>query len=83
MLHLGLIKIVALALAVGVCLLVATAEDHELASVDLRHPTTLVSLVGKRLHALKLYVGARIDADTANFRKTVDKHEGPKMALER
>ena len=83
MMRLGLIKIVALALAVGVCLLIATATDRELASLDIRHPATLLSLVATRLHAVQSYAGKLINRFTAGFRETIGKHENPKKSLER
>ena len=84
--RLGLLKTLVLALAVGLGLLIATAGDHELASVDLHHPTTILSLVASRLHAIQAYVldvrvRDRIDTATAGFRETVRKHEGPKQSL--
>jgi hypothetical protein len=86
--RLGLISTIGLALAGGLGLLLATADDQELASVDLRHPTTLLAVVTSRLHALQSYVrdfrvSDRIDAATAGFRETVQKHESPKQPLER
>ena len=83
MMHLGLIKIVAVALVVGVCLLIATATDRELASVDMGHPATILSLVATRLHAVQSYVGKQLDRFTAGFRETIGKHENPKKSLER
>jgi len=83
MTRLGLVTTVVLALAVALGLLMATADDHELASVDIRHPTTILSLVAGRLHAVPSYVGELIDGATAGFRETVGKHERPKTSLER
>jgi hypothetical protein len=83
MTHIGLIRIFVLALAVGLCLLVATAGDRELASVDMHHPITILSLVVARLHAVPSYVSELIDGATAGFRETIQKHEGPKKSLER
>ncbi len=79
--RIGLINILAVALAVGVSLLIATASDRELASVDLRHPTTFVSVIATRLRAIPPYVGQLIRDFTAGFRATVQKHEGPKKSL--
>ena len=70
-----------LALAVGFGVLIVTASPRERASVHLLRPATLLTLVGTRLHALQSYVGKLIDADSAAFRETVQKHEGPKKAL--
>ncbi len=80
--HIGLIKILAVALAVGLCLLIATASDRELAPVDLRHPTTLLPVIATRLRAIPPYVGKLINDFTAGFRDTVQKHESPKKSLE-
>ena len=85
--RIGLLKMIVLALAVGLGLLIATAGDHEFASVDLRHPTTILSLVTSRLHAVQAYVRDvrvrdRIDTATAGLRETVRKHEGPKQSLD-
>jgi hypothetical protein len=79
----GRVTWVVLALAVGLYLLIATAGDRELASVDMNHPTTILSLVASRLHAVPSYVSGLIDGATAGFRETVGKHESPKKSLER
>jgi hypothetical protein len=81
--RLGLIGTIGLALAGGLGLLLATADDQELASVDLRHPTTLLAVVASRLHAVPSYVGALMEGATAGFRATVQQHERPKTSLER
>ena len=83
MTRLGLVSTMVLALAVALGLLMATADDHELASVDIRHPTTILAAVAGRLHAVRSYVGELIDGATAGFRETVGKHERPKTSLER
>ncbi len=79
----GLVMIIVLALAGGLGLLIATANERELAALDLHHPTTILSLVASRLHAVPPYVNKLIDNFTAGFRATVQKHEGPKKALGR
>ena len=81
--RMGFIGTIGLALAVALGLLIATAGDHELASVDIRHPTTILAAVAGRLHAVRSYVGELIDGATAGFRETVGKHERPKTSLER
>ena len=80
---LGLVTAFVLALAVPLGLLMATAGDHELASVDIRHPTTILVVIAGRLHAVPSYVRELIDGATAGFRETVGKHERPKTSLER
>jgi hypothetical protein len=79
----GFIGTIGLALAVALGLLIATAGDHELASVDIRHPTTILAVIAGRLHAVRSYVGELIEDATAGFRETVGKHERPKTSLER
>ena len=81
--HIGPITIIVLALAVGVSLLLATADDREFASVDIHHPSTILSLVAARLRAVPSYVGELIDDATGGFRETIGKHESPKKSLER
>ena len=83
MTRLGLVTTVVLALAVALGLLMATAGDHGLASVDIRHPTTILAVIAGRLHAVPSYVGELTDGATAGFRETVGKHERPKQSLER
>ncbi len=79
----GLVMIMVLALAGGLCLLVATTDDRELASLDLHHPTTILPVVASRLHAVPSSMSDLVDGATAGFRATVRKHEGPTQALER
>jgi len=81
--RMGFIGTIGLALAVALGLLIATAGDHELASVDIRHPTTILAVIAGRLHAVRSYVGELIEDATAGFRETVGKHERPKTSLER
>ena len=45
-----------LVLAVGLCLLIATADDAEIASLDPYHPATYLPLVASRVHAVQAYV---------------------------
>ncbi len=80
--RIGFINMLFLALAGGLCLLIATASDGEVASIDLRHPTTFVSVIATRVRAIPPYVGKLINNFTAGFRDTVQKHEGPKKSLE-
>lgn len=86
--HVGLIKAMVLAILFGLGLLIATADHRQLASVDLRRPTTILPLVAERLH--DVYASVRgfrvrdqVDMATAGFRETVGKHERPKEALDR
>ena len=81
--RMGFIGTIGLALAVALGLLIATAGDHELASVDIRHPTAILAVIAGRLHAVRSYVGELIEDATAGFRETVGKHERPKTSLER
>ena len=85
--RLGLRNTMVLTLLIGLGLLIVTADQRALASVDLLRPTTLLSFLATRLHAVQTSVldGVRhqIDAFTPGFRGTVRKHEGPKKALER
>ena len=81
--RMGFIGTIGLALAVALGLLIATAGDHELASVDIRHPTTILAVIAGRLHAVRSYVGELIEDATAGFRETVGKNERPKTSLER
>jgi hypothetical protein len=79
--YVGVIGRIVLALAFGLCLLIATAEDPEIVSLDLYHPATLLSLVGNRLHAVQAYVrdfrvSDLIDAATAGFHEGL-RHESP------
>ena len=84
---LGLIGKILLALAVGLGLLVVTADNSEVASLDPYHPATLLPFVASRLHAVQSYVrNVRvrdlIDAATAGFRERI-RHESPKESLVR
>jgi hypothetical protein len=45
-----------LALAFALGLLIATADDHEIVSLDPAHPATLLPLVTSRLRAVQSYV---------------------------
>ena len=81
--RIALIAILVLTLAVGLVLVIGTAGDQEIASVDIRRPTTVLSLVAGRLHAVPSYVRELIDGATAGFRETIGKHENPKKSLER
>jgi len=78
--RLGLIRTICLALLIGFGLLFVTADRRARAAVEFQRPTTLLTFVRDRLHAL---VGARIDHGTAGFRETVQQHESPKKSLER
>jgi cell shape-determining protein MreC len=82
------INTIFLALVVAFGLLVVTADRRERESVDLLRPSTLLSFVASRLHAVQAYVRSfrvsdRVDTATAGFRETVQKHESPKQSLER
>jgi hypothetical protein len=81
--RIALTAILVLTLAVGLVVVIGTAGDQELASVDFRHPTTILSLVASRLRAAPSYARELIDSATAGFRQTVGKHESPKKSLER
>ena len=79
--RIGLVMIIVLALAGGLCLLIATADDSEIASLDPYHPATLLPLVASRLHAVHAYVrdvraSDWIAAATAGFRERL-RHENP------
>jgi hypothetical protein len=74
--YVALIGKMVLALAVGLCLLIATAEDPEIVALDLAHPTTLLSLVASRLYAVQAYVRDVQVSDvlataTAGFRERI------------
>jgi hypothetical protein len=78
--RIGLVMIIVLALAGGICLLIATADDSEIASLD-PYPATLLPLVASRLHAVHAYVrdvraSDWIAAATAGFRERL-RHENP------
>ncbi len=53
--HIGINRIV-LALAVGIGLLIATASESEVASLDPYHPATLLPLVSNRVDTVTSYV---------------------------
>ena len=60
------------ALTVGLCLLIATADDAEIAALDPYHPATFRPLVASRWHAVQAYVRDfrvrdLIDTATAGF----------------
>jgi len=81
----GLIGKIALALAFGLGVLVATADNSEVASLDPYHPATLLPFVANRLHTVQSYVRSfrvsdLIDAATAGFRERI-RHESPKESL--
>jgi hypothetical protein len=81
--RIALIAILVLTFAVALVLVIGTAGDQEIASIDIRRPTTILSLVASRLHAIPSYVRELIDGATAGFRETIGKHESPKKSLER
>jgi len=77
--YVGLIGEIVLALAFGLSLLIATADDTEIASLDPAHAATLLPLVASRLHAFQAYVcdlraSDVIAAATAGFREHL-RHE--------
>ena len=74
-----LVGSIVLALAFGLCLLIATADDAEIASLDPYHPATFLPLVASRLHAVQSYlrnfrVSELIDAASGGFRERI-RHE--------
>ena len=74
--YVALLGKILLALAFGLCLLIATAEDPEIVSLDLYYPTTLLSLVASRLHTVQAYVRDLRASDvlataTAGFRERI------------
>jgi len=74
--HVRLIGWSVVALAVGLCLLIATADDAEISSLDLYHPATLLQLVTGRVRAVQAYVrdfraSDFIAAATAGFRERI------------
>jgi hypothetical protein len=76
-----LIGRIVLVLAFGLGLLVATADDSEVASLDLYRPATLLSLVTSRVRAVQSCVrdfraSDFIAAVTAGFRQRI-RHESP------
>lgn len=56
MTYLGLLGKILLVLTFGLGALVATADDRELASIDLFHPATLVRLVTSRVREVQAFV---------------------------
>jgi len=54
--YVGPIGKIVLALIFGLSLLIANADDRELASLDLYHPATLLQLVTSRVRAVQSYV---------------------------
>ena len=79
--YVRLIGKIVLALAFGLCLLIATADDPEIVSLDPYHPTTLLPLVASRLHAVQSYVrdfrvSDLLDTATAGVRESI-RHESP------
>lgn len=54
--YVGPIGNVLLPLIFGLGLLLATAEDRELASLDFSHPTTLLKFVAGRVRVVQAYV---------------------------
>jgi hypothetical protein len=79
--YVGLIGKVVLALTCGLGLLVATADDSELASLDPSRPATLLPLLTSRLHAVQAYVrdfqaSDVLAAATAGFRERI-RRESP------
>jgi hypothetical protein len=70
-----------LAFAVGLCLVIATADDAEIASLDPHHPATYLPLVASRWHTVQSYVrdfraSDLIDTATAGFRERI-RRESP------
>ena len=79
--YVGLIGKIVLALTCGLGLLIATADDSEIASLDPFHPATLLPLLTTRLHAVQAYVrdfqaSDFLAAATAGFRARI-RREGP------
>ena len=78
---LGRIGKLVLALIFGLSLLIATADDAEISSLDLYHPATLLQLVTGRVRAVQAYVRDfrvrdLIDTATAGFPARI-RHEPP------
>lgn len=65
MAYVGLLGKIILVLTFGFGALVATADDRELASLDLFHPATLVRLVTSRVRDVQAYM-QRVRAGQAN-----------------
>ena len=79
--YVGPIGKIVLALIFGLSLLIANADDRELASLDLYHPVTLLQLVTSRVRAVQSYVrdfrvSDLIDTATAGFGERI-RHESP------
>ena len=79
--YVRLIGSIVLVLASGLCLLIATADDSEIASLDPHHPATYLPLVASRWHTVQSYVrdfraSDLIAAATAGFRERI-RHESP------
>jgi hypothetical protein len=77
--YVRLIGSIVLVLASGLCLLIATADDSEIASLDPHHPATYLPLVASRWHTVQSYVrdfraSDLIAAATAGFRERI-RHE--------
>jgi hypothetical protein len=72
---------IVLVLAVALCLLITTADDSEIASLDLHHPAPYLPLVASRWHAVQSYVrdfraSDFLAAATAGFRERI-RRESP------
>ena len=83
--YVGLIGKIVLALAFGLSLLIATADDTEIASIDPAHPATRLPLVASRLHAFQAYVcnlraSDVIAAATAGFRERLRRENPPESS---
>ena len=83
----GRILWIILALALGLGLLIATADHSEVGSLDPYHSATVMPLVASRLHAVEFYfrnfrVSDLIDAAIPGFRERI-RHESPKEELVR
>jgi hypothetical protein len=79
--YVGLIGQIVLALTCGLGLLIATADDAEIASLDPSRPATLLPLLTSRLHAVPAYVrdfqaSDFLAAATAGFRERI-RRESP------
>ena len=79
--YVRLIGSILLALVFALCLLIAMADDSEIASLEPHHPTTDLPPVASRLHAAQSYVRDVRASDviataTAGFRERI-RHESP------
>ena len=79
--YVRLIGGIVLVLAFGLCLLIATADDAEIASLDPHHPATYLPLVASRWHTVQSYVRDLrvrdvLAAATAGFRERI-RRESP------